>query len=144
MTHIRWMIRRDLPEVLQIETNWTEEDFLSHLRQRNEMGMVAECGEKVVGYMLYALHKTRIELLNFAVHPQWRRQGIGMQMVIKLIGKLANQRRTRITLKVHETNLPAQLFFRSQGFRALRILHESDEYLMAHCIKESKECTVVK
>ena len=44
---IRWMIRRDMPEVLDIERlsfefAWTEEDFLCCLRQRNCIGMVAE------------------------------------------------------------------------------------------------------
>ncbi len=45
--HIRWMIRRDMPEVLQTEQesfdySWTEEDFLRCLRQRNCIGMVAD------------------------------------------------------------------------------------------------------
>ena len=45
--HIRWMIRRDMPEVLQIERTsfeypWSEEDFIRCLRQRNCIGMVAE------------------------------------------------------------------------------------------------------
>ena len=45
--HIRWMIRRDMPEVLDIENQafefpWTEEDFIRCLRQRNCIGMVAE------------------------------------------------------------------------------------------------------
>ena len=49
--HIRWMIRRDMPEVLQTEQesfdySWTEEDFLRCLRQRNCIGMVAEQGER--------------------------------------------------------------------------------------------------
>jgi len=44
--HIRWMIRRDMQEVLQAEQqcfdqSWTEEDFLRCLRQRNCIGMVA-------------------------------------------------------------------------------------------------------
>jgi ribosomal-protein-alanine N-acetyltransferase len=125
--HIRWMIRRDMPEVLQTEQEsfeyaWTEEDFLSCLRQRNCIGMVAEQGEKVVGFMIYELHKSKLHILNFAVHPCCRRFGIGSQMVGKLISKLSSHRRTRITLEVRETNLPAQLFFRSQGFRAVRVL----------------------
>ena len=33
-----------------------------------------------------------------------------------------SHRRTRITLAVRERNLFAQLFFRSQGFRAVRVL----------------------
>ena len=125
--HIRWMIRRDMPEVLQTEQSsfefaWTEEDFLRCLRQRNCIGMVAEQGEKVVGFMIYELHKMKLHILNFAVYPSCRRSGVGAQMVAKLITKLSSHRRTRISLEVRETNLTAQLFFRSQGFRALRVL----------------------
>ena len=125
--HIRWMIRRDMPEVLQTEQesfeySWTEEDFLRCLRQRNCIGMVAEQGEKVVGFMIYELHKNKLHILNFAVHPGCRRLGIGAQMVAKLISKLSSHRRTRITLEVRETNLGAQLFFRAQTFRAVRVL----------------------
>ena len=125
--HIRWMIRRDMPEVLQTETEsfefaWTEEDFLRCLRQRNCIGMVAEQGERVVGFMIYELHKSKLHILNFAVSPSCRRSAVGMQMVTKLISKLSSHRRTRITLEVRETNLAAQLFFRKQDFRALKVL----------------------
>ena len=125
--HIRWMIRRDMPEVLQTEQesfeySWTEEDFLRCLRQRNCIGMVAEQGEKVVGFMIYELHKAKLHILNFAVSPACRRAGVGAQMVAKLISKLSSHRRTRITLEVRETYLGAQLFFRSQGFKAVRVL----------------------
>ena len=125
--HIRWMIRRDMPEVLHVEATsfefaWTEEDFLRCLRQRNCIGMVAEHGEKVVGFMIYELHKNKLHILNFAVHSDWRRCGVGAQMVAKLISKLSNHRRTRITLEVRETNLSAQLFFQKQEFKAVRVL----------------------
>src|SRR5579863_6922124 len=125
--HIRWMIRRDMPEVLQTETQsfdfaWTEEDFLRCLRQRNCIGMVAEHGEQVVGFMIYELHKTKLHVLNFAVHPTWRHHGVGAAMVGKLVSKLSSHRRTRIMLEVRETNLAAQLFFRKQEFKAVRVL----------------------
>jgi ribosomal-protein-alanine N-acetyltransferase len=145
--HIRWMIRRDMPEVLQTEQesfefSWTEEDFLRCLRQRNCIGMVAEQGEKVVGFMIYELHKSKLHILNFAVNPGQRRGGIGGQMVAKLIGKLSSHRRTRITLEVRETNLAAQLFFQKQGFRAVRVLRSyyedtgEDAFLMQYRIAE--------
>jgi ribosomal-protein-alanine N-acetyltransferase len=145
--HIRWMIRRDMPEVLQTEQEsfeyaWTEEDFLRCLRQRNCIGMVAEQGERVVGFMIYELHKNKLHILNFAVHPQYRRGGVGAQMVAKLISKLSSHRRTRITLEVRETNLPAQLFFRSQGFKAVRVLRGfyedsgEDAFLMQYRLAE--------
>ena len=145
--HIRWMIRRDMPEVLRTEQesfefSWTEEDFLKCLRQRNCIGMVAEHGEKVVGFMIYELHKAKLHILNFAVNPAWRRNGVGAQMVAKLISKLSSHRRTRITLEVRETNLAAQLFFRHQGFKAVRVLRSyyedsgEDAFLMHYCFAD--------
>ena len=139
--HIRWMIRRDMPEVLDIETSsfefpWTEEDFIRCLRQRNCIGMVAEHEERVVGFMIYELHKNQLHILNFSVNEDFRRRGVGQQMVDKLVGKLSNQRRNRILLEVRETNLSAQLFFRAMGFRAVTVLRDfyddttEDAYLM--------------
>jgi ribosomal-protein-alanine N-acetyltransferase len=148
--HIRWMIRRDMPEVLAIEHSsfefpWCEEEFLRVLRQRNCIGMVAEYGERVVGFMIYELHKTKLQVLNFAVHHEFRRQGVGNQMVAKLVGKLSNHRRTRICLHVRESCLNAQLFFRVQGFRATEVVREhyedtgEDAYLMQYIFDESLE-----
>jgi len=67
-----------------------------------------------------------------------RRLGVGTQMIAKLIGKLSVQRRSRITLEIRETNLPAQLFFRENGFRAVSVLRSfyedtpEDAYLMQY------------
>ena len=139
--HIRWMIRRDMAEVLQIEDrsfefSWSEEDFIRCLRQRNCIGMIAEHSERVVGFMIYELHRNRLHVLNFAVHPDFRRRKVGTQMLRKLVSKLSPQRRSRIMLEVRETNLDAQLFFRDQGFRAVSLLRDfyedttEDAYLM--------------
>ena len=125
--HIRWMIRRDMADVLTAEHQsfdfaWTEEDFLRCLRQRNCIGMVAEQNERVIGFMIYELHKNKLHILNFAVGPIHRRHGIGAMMVSKLIGKLSSHRRSKITLAVRERNLAAQVFFRTQDFRATKVL----------------------
>lgn len=141
--HIRWMIRRDMPEVLNIEQSsfefpWSEEDFIRCLRQRNCIGMVAEYDEKVVGFMIYELHKDQLHVLNFSVRPDVRRSCIGMQMINKLIGKLSQQRRNRIVLEIRETNLAAQMFFRNLGFKAVAVLRDyyddttEDAYVMQY------------
>jgi ribosomal-protein-alanine N-acetyltransferase len=139
--HVRWMIRRDMPDVLAIEREafefpWSEEDFTRSLRQRTCIGMVAEYADSVVAFMIYELHRTRLHVLNFAVLRSHRRLGIGTQMLRRLIAKLAPERRSRIVLEVRETNLPAQLFFRAAGFRAVTVLRDfyrdsdEDAYLM--------------
>lgn len=141
--HIRWMIRRDMPEIIGVEERsfefpWSEEDFVRCLRQRNCIGMVAEHEDRVVGFMIYELHRTRLHILNFAVHPEYRKSSVGMQMVNKLVGKLSHQRRSRIMLEVRERNLTAQVFFRALGFRAISVLRDfyedtiEDAYLMEY------------
>jgi len=141
--HVRWMIRRDMPEVVAIEQEafefpWSEEEFTRCLRQRNCIGMVAEMADSVVAFMIYELHRAKLHVLNFAVVRSHRRLGIGSRMMDKLIGKLTPDRRGRIVLEVRETNLPAQLFFRSLGFRATSVLKDfyedstEDAYLMQY------------
>jgi len=152
--HIRWMIRRDMPEVLDIERSsfefpWAEEDFIRCLRQRNCIGMVAEHDDRVVGFMIYELHKNRIHVLNFAVAPDAQRCGVGSQMIAKLIAKLSAQRRSRIVLEVRETNLAAQLFFRENGFRAVSVLRAyyedtpEDAYMMQYRYRAEKPAQTV-
>ena len=115
-----------MPEVLDIEANsfefpWLEEDFIRCLRQRNCLGIVAEHENLVKGFMIYELTPTSLSLLNFATHPDYLRQGIGSQMVDKLIGKLSAERKV---IKLEQlsprdfTKLTplAELFFESQGF----------------------------
>ncbi len=148
--HIRWMIRRDMPAVLAIESesfefSWTEDDFIRCLRQRNCIGMVAEQDGRVVGFMIYELHKNRLHILNFAVAAESRRQGVGRVMVGKLLGKLTHERRNRVMLEVRETNLEAQLFFKQLGFRAVSVLRDfyddsvEDAYLMQFRYRASAE-----
>ncbi|MCA9265198.1 MAG: ribosomal protein S18-alanine N-acetyltransferase, partial [Planctomycetales bacterium] len=132
-------------ESQSFEFPWSEDEFVRCLRQRNCIGMVAEHDERVVGFMVYELHKTRLHILNFAVGADYRRRGVGAQMVDKLLGKLSHQRRDRILLEVRETNLPAQLFFRETGFRAVSVLHDfyddtaEDAYVMQYVYRATPE-----
>ena len=148
---IRSMIRKDIPEVLSIEkesfeSNWTEDNFINCLQQRNYVNMIAEHKKQVVGFMIYdELYNRGIHLLNFAVRSDWRRQNIGTQMIEKLITKLFSQKKQKIIdIEIRETNLRAQLFLRKCGFRAIKILHEhylatsEDAYVMQYECKEPR------
>jgi ribosomal-protein-alanine N-acetyltransferase len=100
--------------------------------------MIAEHEHRVVGFMIYELHKSRLHVLNFAVDADLRRRGIGSQMLEKLVGKLSDDRRSRILLEVRERNLDAQLFFKTANFRAISVLRNfyedtvEDAYLMEY------------
>lgn len=150
---IRWLIRRDMPKVLEIEKQsfefpWSEENFYWCLRQRNCIGMVAEVDDEVVGYMVYELHKSRLHVMNFAVAPAFRKQGIGRKMILRLIDKLSLQRRKEIIVEVRETNLEAQLFYQKVGFYAISVMRQryedtaEDAYIMRYMLVEDDEYTL--
>lgn len=145
--HVRWLIRSDMPDVLAIEREsfaraWNDEDFLTCLRTRNVIGMVVENSGGVAGFMVYEILKDRLRILNFAVHPDERRQGIGTAMTNRLIEKLSQQRRTRIQLFLRESNLVGQLFCRSLGFKAINVIREhyadtnEDGYVMQYRVEK--------
>lgn len=127
--HSRWLIRRDMPEVMAIENEafgydaWREREFVDTLKGRNCIAIVAEHSEQVVGYMVYLLNLRSFEIINFAVAAEFRRQEIGRQLLQKLIGKLS-RRRSRIVADVRETNLAALNFFKACGFLAEGILKD--------------------
>lgn len=126
--HVRWLIPRDVPEVMEIDRRafparhrWTEPELLMALRQRNCIGMVAEHGDMVVGFMVYELQKQRIDLLKLAVHPEFQRQHVGRQLMRKLQGKLSAGRRQAIEVRVPDGNLDGHLWLRAMGFRAVEV-----------------------
>ena len=125
--HIRWLIRRDMEGVLEIEQlgfddPWMKSDFVACVRQRNFRRMVIEDGRDVLGFMIYELHQSRITLLNLAVHPCCRRRGLGKQMIEQLKEKLTTQRRRELRTVVQEKNLDGHLFFHAMGFRAVAVV----------------------
>lgn len=139
---IRWLIRRDMDEVLQIDRSafkdqaWTEDDYVALLRQRNAIGTVCESECMILGVMVYDLHKHGLVIRRFAVHGNHLRVGTGTSMVNRLKDKLDQQRRSWIEIDVPEEMLTAQLFFRQCGFEFVEFVRDgsSVEYRMRYQI----------
>jgi len=121
--HVRWMIRRDMFDIMGIESHltnpWTDEQFLEQLRQRNIIGSVVERGERIIGYFIYQLEKTSLQIVRCAVDPQFRRQGVFSTMLGKLKGKLSEHRRNSIEVDVDQYSLDLQLALKANGFQAI-------------------------
>lgn len=141
IAHIRWLIVRDVPEVLSIdaegfENPWSENVLRQNLLSRHNVGMVAEIEDRVVGFMVYELHLGLIHMVRFAVKESERRRGIGSDMVKKLQCRLHETRRRRLLLPVPDRSL-----FLNPPFYAKRCLHavatvpscgEDDGHLLEH------------
>lgn len=127
--HTDWLVPRNLPDVVAIEqlsytTPWTEKAFKSCLARSNCVGLVAELGNRVVGFVIFETTKKRILLLNMAVHPKFRRNGVATTMLASLVRRLSNNKQELIVAEVRESNLAAQLFFRSLNFRAVEVFRK--------------------
>ena len=129
MSHwLRWMIDRDLSQVMGIESLCFGPDADTRREMRALIDMpgvysiVAEAeNESIDGFVIYERRKTRIVIRNLAVAPMRQRRGIGTLLIDKLRGKLSFQRKV-LTALVRESNLPAQLFFRAMGLVATDII----------------------
>ena len=121
---LRWMIRRDMDQVTDIDRRsfaepWDPVRFFTIGLQRSVICKVAEAGDRICGYLIYEMRKGRFDLLRLAVDPELHRQGVGTLLLRHLQGRLGFGGRRAITTLVEETNLFGQLFLRSLGFRAV-------------------------
>ena len=125
---LRWLCRKDLPEVVAIEKAcfshpFNEDNFTSLLRDRNTIGIVAENeNSRVLGFMIYELRRHSIHILDIAVDSFFFRNGIGSLLLYRLKLKLSsNSQRKSITIRVKESNLRALNFFKSEEFIVTKI-----------------------
>jgi len=107
-------------ERLSFSTPWPAYAFEQELRgNRLARYVVARAGERVVGFAGVWLMVDEAHITTFGVHPEWRRQGIGRQLLLNLMDLGATLRARRMTLEVRVSNEPAQELYRSFGFEVV-------------------------
>lgn len=142
-TQIRWLIRRDLPAVLEIDAvndpdPWVEDRWIYHLRQRSMIGMVAETvDDEIVGTMLYELQRDCLRVIKFVVKRGCTGQGIGKLMLDKLMTKLYPGRRERLVFETTLDNQDGLAFLKYHGFLATGI-DRDDNIDMTYTIREEE------
>jgi ribosomal-protein-alanine N-acetyltransferase len=112
----------DLMRIAEIEAMcfvepWDLDYFFDAFKRFNIL--LFEHEDEAVGYVVWKQVRNSIEIVNIAVHPERRHEGIGQELCAALAG-------TGLTIITYviESNLIAQLFFRSLGFRAIQIHHD--------------------
>jgi len=117
---------KDLDPIIAIDVKsheeyWTEDDFKKRLKQKSISCLVVEDEGAVIGFIVYELFLHRFSLLRIGVAPLHRHKTIGSALLNELAGKLTDKR-TLISAEVRETNLPIQLFLKSQNYKAVEVL----------------------
>ena len=82
----------------------------------NSFCRVVEQGGCVVGFVCFRVMGEEAELLNLAVLPSFRGQGIGAFLVNQTLLEVAEKGAGRIFLEVRDANLPALRLYKRLGF----------------------------
>jgi ribosomal-protein-alanine N-acetyltransferase len=112
----------DISAVLEIErasflTPWPPEAFEQEVRHnRLARYAVARHGSVVVGYAGVWLMVDEAHITTFAVHPDWRRQGVGRRLLLAMLSVAEELGATRMTLEVRVSNTAAQGLYAELGF----------------------------
>lgn len=112
----------DVPAVHEIErlsfrTPWPAYAFEQELRgNRLARYVVARAGDRLVGFAGIWLMVDDAHVTTFGVHPDWRRQGIGRQLLLNVSELSVAIGARRMTLEVRPSNEAAQALYHSFGF----------------------------
>ena len=107
-------------ERLSFSTPWPAYAFEQELRgNRLARYVVARAGERVVGFTGVWLMVDEAHITTFGVHPDWRRQGIGRQLLLSVVDLAVTLHARRMTLEVRASNDAAQTLYRSFGFEVV-------------------------
>lgn len=119
----------DVPAVHEIErlsfrTPWPAYAFEQELRSnRLARYVVARAGDRIVGFAGVWLMVDEAHVTTFGVHPDWRRQGIGRQLLLNVAEVSVAIGARRMTLEVRVSNLAAQGLYRQFGFEIVGRRH---------------------
>lgn len=97
-------------------TPWSERSICSELTNPLSLWIVAVDGDDVVGYVGSQSVMGEADMLNLAVHPARRRQGIAEKLVNTLSAELKQIEVRCITLEVRVSNASAIALYKKLGF----------------------------
>ena len=95
---------------------WSEKSVASELDNALAFWLVAAEGETVAGYIGSQTVMDETDMMNVAVHPDFRRQGIAAALVNALVENLKKMGSHCLTLEVRASNAPAIALYEKLGF----------------------------
>lgn len=95
---------------------WSEKSVASELQNPLSLWLVAMEGEALAGYVGSQSVMGESDVMNVAVAPQFRRQGIGQALINTLVQELVQKGNYALSLEVRVSNEPARAFYAKLGF----------------------------
>ena len=104
-------------EKLCFSDPWSENSVASELNNPLSLWLVALDGETVAGYVGSQSVLDGADMMNIAVHPDYRRQGVARELVAELTDALAEKGVKILALEVRQSNAPAIALYEQLGFQ---------------------------
>lgn len=95
---------------------WSESSIAAELKNPLSLWLVAMEGETVVGYIGSQTVPDEADMMNVAVHPDHRRQGVGQLLVDTLVAALKAKKVRSLALEVRVSNESAIALYEKLGF----------------------------
>ena len=118
---IRKMPAREVPQVAELEKicfsqPWSEKSVAGELDNPLALWLVAMEGDRLAGYVGSQTVMDETDMMNLAVAPQFRRQGVGEALVNALTASLKELGSRCLTLEVRDSNEAARALYGKLGF----------------------------
>lgn len=98
---------------------WSEKSVSSELENPLSLWFAAMDGDTVAGYVGSQTVIDETDMMNVAVHPEYRRQGIAEQLILALTEALKSRGSRCLTLEVRASNEPAKKLYEKLGFQQI-------------------------
>lgn len=119
---IRNMKNSDVPQIAALEARcfsdpWSANSIASELKNPLSLWLVDEREGVIAGYVGSQSVPPEADVMNLAVAPELRRQGIGRALMLHLAALLRRDGMENLTLEVRETNAAAIALYAALGFQ---------------------------
>ena len=95
---------------------WSEKSVASELTNPLSLWLVAVEDDRVAGYVGSQSVMGESDMMNVAVHPDFRRKGVAELLVRELVAALGKNDNHCLTLEVRASNVPAIALYEKLGF----------------------------
>lgn len=124
MRKIVTMEQRHVSQVAALEKvcfqdPWSERSVEGELSNPLSLWLVLEEDARVLGYVGSQTVLGETDMMNVAVSPDARRQGIGEELILSLVNALKQRESHCLTLEVRASNEPAVCLYTKLGFQQI-------------------------
>lgn len=118
--------KSDVHDLIELEAtcfeyHWTHEQFLLGLEKDAFQVLGVRREGRLAAYMAFSLIADEMEILNLAVHPDFRRQGLGALLLDASFKTCRDNNIKKSFLDVKVSNVPALALYRKYGYKQIGV-----------------------